>query len=415
MADGESRELELNKLAKIVYSKKRPEKLVQEDARTYPKLMKSAEKLGGAGVYGGSIYQGNEAGQGSQNEYEALRTPEKQEVVQWNVQPTVFTHTIMLSGLAMDMLEGNEESFANSFTLQMDQGLRDGGKELNAQCFRTGSGRLAKVNGVVSGSQSVYVDTGIITHFRPGMRLDAYLSGTTTLEVANLKVTAIDYANSLLTVAANGGAGTTTSLTDNDDLYRSAVLTNAPTNGKELSGFPRITDTGASFSTYEGIARTGGSLVWAWLGLQQDASNANLSDDFLQRMYMTMYTYTGKFPNKMIINTTQTRKYLALTLPSVRYEGGENRNTAAADENGRWRNLEMTIDPDCGFDEVYMYRSDFIYKFERRPLNFDSTDGKIIKWNPGFDAFIAYAKAYTQIGTDFAKAMIRGYNLAYTF
>jgi hypothetical protein len=414
MADGESLALELNALAKRVYSKKRPEKLVQEEAKTYPKLMKASDKLGGAGVYGGAIYQGNEAGQGSQNEYEALRTSRKQEVVQWNVQPTVFTHTIMISGLAMDMLEGNEDSFANSFTLQMDQGLRDGGKELNAQLFRTGSGKLGTC-AVVSSSQTVTIKTGIITHFRPGMLLDGYLSGTSTLETAGFIVQAIDYSAGTLTVAANGGTGTTLSMTVDDDLYRSGVLANAPTAGKEIQGFPRITDSGSVFSTYEGISRTGASAVWAWKGLNIDASNANLSDDFLQRMYMTMYTYTGKTPNRMIINTTQARKYLALTLPLVRYKEGEGRNTAPVEETGRWKNLEMDIDLDCGFDEVYMYRSDFIYKFERRPLSFDSTDGKIIKWNPGFDAFIAYAKAYTQVGTDAARMMIRGYDLAYTF
>lgn len=417
MSDGVSlnAEVVLSGIAKRVYSKKVLEKLVQEAAETYPKLAKAAEKLGGAGVYGGSIYQGNEAGQGSQNEYEALRTPERQEAAQWNVQPTVFTHTIMLSGLSMEMLEGNEESFANNLTLQMDQGLKDGGKELNAQCFRTGSGRLAKVAGAVTGSQTITVDTGIITHFRPGMRLDAYLSGTSTLEVANMKVTQIDIAANTITVAANGGTGTTVTLTDNDDLYRSGVYANAPTNGKELSGFPRITDDGSAFSTYEGIARTGASAVWAWLGLQLNASNANLSDDFLQRMKMTMYTYTGKFPDKGIINTTQERRYLALTLPQLRFKEGENRNTAPASNERIWGGLTFTIDPDCGMDEVYMYNSEYIYRFEKRPLSFDSTDGKIIKWYPGFDAFMAFAKAYTQIGTNAPRMMIRGYNLGYSF
>lgn len=408
MADGESLSLELSGLAKRIYTKKKIEKIVQTIAKTYNELPKAADKLGGAGVYGGTIYQGNEAGQGSQNEYEALRTPDRQQVAQWNVQPTVFTHTIMISGLAMSMLENNEQTFANSFTMQMERGLEDSAKELNAQSFRNGSGRIAKVNGVVSGSASVIVDNGVITHFRPGMLLDAYLDGTTTLERSAIKVAAVNYATNTVTLSA------TTSLTDNDDLYRSAVLTNAPTGGKELSGFPRITDDGTAVATYEKITRLGAGYIWAWKGLELDASGANLSDDFLQRMLMTMYSYSGLMPNKIKANSTQIRKYMALTLPQVRFEEGEGRDTSP-DKTRLWNGIELDLELDAGFDEVYMYNKDYIYKFENRPLSFDSSDGKILKWNPGFDAYIAFAKTYTQIGTDVPRAMIRGKNLAYTF
>ena len=407
MADGESLALELSGLAKRIYTKKKIEKIVQTIAVTYDKLPKAADKLGGAGIYGGTIYQGNEAGQGSQNEYEALRTPDRQEVAQWNVQHTVFTHTIMISGLAMSMLEGNEESFANSWTMQMERGLEDAAKELNAQTFRNGSGKIG-TNAVVTTSATVTIKTGIITHFRVGMLLDAYLSGTTTLERAGLKIIAVDYAASTLTLSAS------TSLTVDDDLYRSAVLTNAPTGGKELAGFPRVVDDGSTFATYEGITRLGTGFVWAWKGLSIDASSANLSDDFLQRMYMTMYSYSGKKANTMRINTTQARKYMALTLPQVRFDEGAERDTAPA-EKRMWNGIEMLIDLDCGFDEVYMWASDYIYKFENRPLSFDSSDGNIIKWNPGYDAYIGFAKTYANIGTDVPRAMIKGYGLKYSF
>lgn len=405
MADGESLALELSGLAKRVYSKKKIEKLIQEVAVTYESLTKAADKLGGAGVYGGAIYQGNEAGQGSMNEYEALRTPDRQEVLQWNVQPKVFAHTIMISGLAMSMLEGNEESFANSFTLQMDQGLKDAAKELNAQVFRTGSGILG-TNAVVSSSTSVTLKTGVVTHFRPGMLLDFY--NGSTLEATGVKVTAVDYATGVLTL------DTTISATVDDNIYRTGMKSNAPTDGKEMAGFPRITDSGSVFSTYEGVTRNGGGSVWAWQGLELDASSANLSDDFLQRMYMTMFSYSGKKPNKMVMNTTQLRKYMALTLPQVRYEEGDKRDTSFP-EKRIWNGVECTIDLDCGFGDVYMYDSSYIYKFENRPLSFDSSNGNIIKWNPGFDAFIAFAKTYSNVGTDVPRAMIRGKSLAYTF
>ena len=411
MADGESLALELSGLAKRIYTKKKIEKIVQTIAVTYDKLPKAADKLGGAGIYGGTIYQGNEAGQGSMNEYEALRTPDRQEVAQWNVQPTVFTHTIMISGLAMSMLEGNEESFANSWTMQMERGLEDAAKELNAQTFRNGSGKIGTC-AVVTTSATVTITSGIITHFRVGMLLDAYLSGTTTLERAGLKVIAVDYAAYTITLSA------TTSLTASDDLYRSAVLTNAPTGGKELSGFPRVIDDGSAVATYEGITRLGSGFVWAWKGLELDASQANLSDDFLQRMYMTMFSYSGKKPNTIRINTTQARKYMALTLPQVRFDEKAERDTAPSGDNAErriWNGIEMLIDLDCGFDEVYMWASDYIYKFENRPLSFDSSDGNIIKWNPGFDAYIGFAKTYANIGTDVPRAMIHGKNLKYSF
>ncbi len=406
MADGESLALELSALAKRVYSKKKIEKLIQEVAVTYDGLTKASDKLGGAGVYGGAIYQGNEAGQGSQNEYEALRTPDRQEVLQWNVQPKVFTHTIMISGLAMSMLEGNEESFANSFTLQMDQGLKDAAKELNAQTFRTGDGKLGTC-AVVSGSATVTLKSGVATHFRPGMLLDFYNS--TTLEVTGAVVKSVDYGTGTYGTVTLASAITATA---DDAIYRTGVNSNAPTDGKEIAGFPRITDDGSTFSAYEGVTRLNGT--WAWKGLELDASSANLSDDFLQRMYMTMFSYSGKKPNTMVSNTTQLRKYMALTLPQVRYEEGSKRDTSFP-EKRIWNGMEWIVDLDCGFGDIYMYDKSYIYKFENRPLSFDSSNGNIIKWNPGYDAFIAFAKTYSNIGTDVPRAMIRGKSLAYTF
>lgn len=395
--------LEINKNTKRVYVEKKIENLQNMAAVTFPKLVKSSKKLMGDGTYGGNVVEGNQKGQGSQNELEALRTPGKQKVAQYKVEPKTFTHAIRTSGLAMDMIEGNEAAFADNLVLQMDEGMKDSVKELNAQVFRDGSGTIALVNGSDT-STSLIFDNGVPTHFRVGMLIDV-ITAAGVKEVNGIEVTDINISTNTVTLAS------AQTFTDNSLICRAGVQDAAPTDGKEMAGFARITDNGSLFATYEGIIRTGAGFVSTWKGLEIDASGANLTDDILQRARLQAKVIAGTVINKVVANTSQERKYLSLTLPLVKFEGNENRDSAPT-SNPKWYGIEWETDTDCGFSDIWMYDSKYINKFETKPLRFDDTTGQILKWDTGYDAFVAYAKYYGNIGTDRPRAMIRVKGLA---
>lgn len=395
-------------LVKQVYTKDTIENLQNTAADTWPKLKKSSKKPNGEGLFGGALSAGNQKGLGAQNELEALRTPGQQTPEKYRIRPKIITQICRLSGLAMEVAQGNEDSFADNQTLEMDEGIQDATKEINAQMFRDGSGKIAQVNGTISGSTSLVFDNGCPTHFRVGMYIDVINSGTK--EIDSVEVTDVDFSTNTLTL------GTSSSCTDDMYIYREDTADNAPTDGKELSGFPRITDDGTDFASYENITRSGSGYVSAWKGLEIAAGGANLSDDLLQQGVSRGKVYAGARYDTLVSNTSQFRKYIALTLPSVQHDPGKKRDSGAGkgvEGDGVWQGKKWIIDTDCPFDEVIMYSSEHVKRHDVYDLRFDNTDGKVIKWDSGYDAFVMYAKYYGDVGTNSPrKAALRITGLA---
>lgn len=395
-------------LVKQVYTKDAIEDLQNSAADTWSKIQKSDKKPNGEGLFGGALAAGNQRGLGAQNELEALRTPGHQVPEKYRIRPKIVTQICRVSGLALDVAKGNEDSFADNQTLEMDEGLKDAAKECNAQLFRDGSGKIAQVNGAISGATSLVFDHGVPTHFRVGMFIDVINSGTK--EIDSVEVTDVDYSTNTLTL------GTSSTCTDDMWIYREDVADNAPTDGKELSGFPRITDDGTDFASYENVVRSGSGYVSAWKGLEIAAGGVNLSDDLLQQGVARGKIYAGAKYDTIVSNTSQFRKYIALTLPSVQHDAGKKRDSGAGkgvEADSVWQGKKWVIDTDCPFDEIIMYSSEYVKRYDVRDLKFDDTDGKIIKWDSGYDAWIMFAKYYGDVGTNNPrKAALRFTGLA---
>ena len=390
----------INGLVKYVYDDRTVENLQNMDAPTLKRIKKSPKKPSGLGFQTPVNVQGNQRGQGSQNELEALRTPNSQTPLKFTILPKVFSHLIRLSGLSMDIAKGNEDSFADNATFQMDEGLKDGGKERNAQCFRDGSGVIAQVNETLSADATVTVDGGTLTHFRVGMFIDAFTS--TTKEIDSIEVTAVDIANSTITLASAQTA------TDNAYIYRENTHDNAPTDGKELAGLPLMADDGTLNSTYQGLSRTTYNQLD---GITIDASSANLSNDLLQRAISRAKIIGGRKPKRIVSNTSQMRKYLDIVTPLKRFDA-KGKMDSGYEEVPTWNGMEWVEDTDCGFADLYMFDPDYVERFSVREFGWDDNGGDIFKWDPGYDAYIAYAKAYDNLGSRVPNAVVRIKSLA---
>ena len=130
---GSNRTDALNRELKNLYEKRKPEQLQNMDAMLWGKLPKSSLKPMGNGAFGAAIPSSNQSGLGAQNELEALRTSDTVQVEQFEVTPRVITNTIQVSGLYLEVSKGNEASFADGLTLQLDDGEESCMKELNQQ------------------------------------------------------------------------------------------------------------------------------------------------------------------------------------------------------------------------------------------------------------------------------------------
>lgn len=392
----------LDGLTKDIYDKGQIEKLFNEEPGTLKKMKKSPRSIGGKGLVIPVNLKGNEKGQGSMNELEALREPAYQQIEDFRIKPKVFTHTIRLSGLSMEIAKGDEESFADNFTYQMEEGLKDAMKERNAQLFRDGSGRIAQVNGAVVNTDTITFDNGVPTHFRRGIFVDI-INGGNVKQVNNVEIVDVDIANNQIVLASNQNCD------DDSFIYRNKVADNAPTDGKELAGFKLLVDDGTLSATYQGLSRVTFPQVD---GITINAGGANLSNDLLQRAISRVKTISnGKLPKKVVSNTQQFRKYLDVVVPLKRFQGKEKMDSGY-EEVPTWNGMEWIEDTDCDFDRVYLWEPSYYERYVTYDLKFDDTDGKIVKWDSGYDAFICYAKAYDNLGSRVPNAHVAISNLA---
>jgi hypothetical protein len=77
-----------------------------------------------------------------------------------------------------------------------------------------------------------------------------------------------------------------------------------------------------------------------------------------------------------------------------------------------WNGKEWMVDTDCDFDRIYIWEPEYFERYICYDLKFDDKTGDTIKWDNGYDAFIAYAKAYDNLGSRAPNAHVCIKNLA---
>lgn len=369
--------------------------------------LKSGNKPAGDGYYFGVEVGQNQEGIKSQNEHEALATPDDLDVVQGRIQPKKMTATCQMTGLAKYAMPGMEASFGNGVTKYMDRTFKEGLVRLEQMIFRNGQGLLARTAASVSGSTTVTFDTGIKTHLRHRMALDIWDSALGAKQAAGVKITAISTSADSFTI------DTSSTVDDNAYIFLKSHYDNYTAPGKEWAGLPLATDDGTDSATYEGITRSGSGFVDLFKGLEIDAASANLSDDLLQRALEQFIIYgNGTECNMVIFSPAQKRKYLSLSLPQLRYKDGEARDTSAP-KQAVWDGKDLMINRFCGRDELYLLNDESFKKYVLSSLKWaDEFGGSVIKWNNGYDSGIAYARALGNFGSENPRGIIRIHSLA---
>jgi hypothetical protein len=390
---------------KRVYS---PEKIEDQQNRqyiTWSMIQKAPEKPSGLGFFGSVLLAGNQEGLGSQNELENLRQSGAQRTQQFQINNKILTDTIQFSGLSLDLAKTNVESFANTLTFQIEESMTDAFKELNGQLFRDGSGVVARLAAIAAPGATVLTFNNV-QYIKQFEKLDIFDAATNTvLELDGGQVIDINIVTNQVTLAAPIPVG----LAVNDFVYRTKVHTAAPVDGKELGGLRLAVDDGTVSATYEGIPRTGAGAFPNWRGIIVNAGAVNLSNDLLQRTIMRMKVAGSAEPDMLVAHPQQTRKYLDIVTPLKRFDKTGNLDSGYT--KLEWNGRPWMEDTDCPADAIYMINKKYFRKYEMRGLSLDDQSGQTLKWNPGFDGFIAYLKYYGNLGSQRPSNLARLENL----
>jgi hypothetical protein len=383
---------EADALAKRAYPTDVVESLVNTTADTYKKLTKTM-KLEGDGEYLPVKLYGNEAGQGNYSEDGLLPTGGSQTTKQGKAVPKPFAHVIQFTGLSLKMLSSKRAAFASSLMFQIEEGLKDGAKELNAQAYRDGTNLLAAAADLSGSGTSFTVacDVGsaadgfIPTHFRPGMLVADLTTGNGVVA----SVTYPSTVNGAATITFESGCD----LNSTEDWYRSGE------KDKGFQGLPNITGTS---TTTMNLAK---GTYPTWAGLTIDAGITNLSESMLLKGKGYMKIAKGTKPNCLVSNDSQFRSYMIDTTPQVRFEPGKR--DATPDVKYYWNSMEWIVDSDCGLNEVYMFDKNQFLLFENLPFGLDESHGGILRFVDGYDKFVAIAKTYANYGTQNTGSFVR--------
>lgn len=392
-------------ILKRVYSPERIEDQQNRQYITWSMLEKAPQKPSGLGFFGSVLLAGNQEGLGSQNELESLRQSGNQRAQQYVVTPKILTDTIQFSGLSLEIAKGNEEAFANNLTFQMDESMQDAFKELNGQVFRDGSGVISRV-AVAAGVGSTVIFLTTVQYIKQFEKIDIFDAATNLIkEVDGFQVIDVNITTNTITLSAP----ITTALAVNDFVYRTKVHDAPPVDGKELGGLKLAVDDGTVSATYESIARTGVGAFSNWRGIIVNAGAVNLTNDLLQRTIMRMKVAGATEPDFLVAHPQQTRKYLDVVVPLKRFDKTGNLDSGYT--KLEWNGRPWMEDTDCPQDVVYYLNKKYFRKFEVRGLSLDDQNGQTLKWNPGFDGFIAYLKYYGNLGSQRPTNLARLENL----
>jgi hypothetical protein len=309
---------------------------------------------------------------------------------------------VELTNFALAISKGKDHAFTAGLDREMKEALTMAKKDKNRQLFGGGLGTLALVNGAITASTALVVDTPGVQYFFPGMRIDVWTSVGGTLEASNVKISSIDESTDTLTLAS------AVTVSNNSLICRAGVLTGVSSvdDSKEVMGLEGLSDDASLFTNIQGLSR---STYPVLNGSVTDANSASLTNDLLQRAADKVERRSGKTVDIVVSHRNQRRQYLSVVTPMKRFM---NDKLDSGFQVLEWNGMPWLVSHDCQRTNVYLYNKAQVRKWVNTPLKLDDTGGSTIHKLPRKDVFECYYKSYDCVGTYQPNAVGRIENLA---
>lgn len=366
--------------------------------------------VGGRGLYFAVNPSGDE-GYGFIDENSPIPTPQNEQTLQAIVNPTVFAGAVRITGLGRSISNRDPHAFASGLQYHMDYKLRRMTVYQEGAMFRDGTGALCQLAGSPGASTvttAFPVDNPGTQWLRRNMLVDVKNTSNVTI-FSNVKITESDF-------VGNGTNGTLLtdvdiqSAPDNSTLYLAGTQ---PASGtpveRELLGLDAGIDT---TGTYLSIPR--GS-VPEWESNIVDAGSTSLDEDRLLQAENRVLIIGGLSEAtirafRIVVHPNQRRKYFEIVVPQKQFTGlaldaGYSKLT--------WNGHEMVATYNCPETKAYMGDFSMFQKFTAPDgeMKIDTSFGPPVKWAQGFDAGIAYWRAYCNYAMRKPNSWVRIDNL----
>lgn len=349
-------------------------------------LSTSDEKLSGDGFFIPVNVNGNESGRAS-NEQETFADAQSATDVQFRILPKTNFCPFQLTGLSMDVAVASPDSYARSLRRQMDDNTARFHSDRNRQAWGTGTGQMTLINGTVTASTSVIVDS--VQYFRENMRIDGYASLGGALEFSNRRIVSINRTTKTLTLDLAVTA------TDNGVICKTGVLTNAPSDYKEFFGVQAIIDTTTYNTSIQNVSKSTYPVLQSTV---IDASSAPVTNAMLQNLETSIEDACELDIIETWSDRAQRDSYITLLTPLKRFVNDD------AMDSGKRKPIEHNgnpwhVDKDCPANQIFKFTKDTIQRFVLTEPDIVDRDGATIRALPNSDIYQGYYKSHENTGS----------------
>jgi hypothetical protein len=333
------------------------------------------------------IRVGRNSGIGNRLENEALPAAGAQQYAAPHVPLTYCYGRVRLTGQLIELAEKNYQSFSSALDEEMNGVKDDAAKDYNRQLYGNGTGAMASVT--ADGANTVTVDN--IQYLEVGQQIDIRTRSTGATVAANRQITAINENTKVITY---DGADVTATATEG--IYRMDNF--AGGTSRELSGFDLIiSDT----LVLHGVDP---ALQPKWKAtVKNNPAGAGtlraLSEGIMIETCDAVRTKGGK-TTAIFTGLGCRRAYFNLLVQQRRYT--DTKSFAGGFQGLPFNygtEIPVVEDVDCKPNTMKFLDEPAFKIFRNKPWHWGDTDGTVLKWVGGYDAWEGFLKQYSELGT----------------
>lgn len=341
---------------------------------------------------------GRSAGQSARVAGEKLGTADHQRVGKAKYEYVNQYLQIRVEGPVVARMQTNREAVVREVDLEVNSGLDDLRRDWVRQLYNDGS---ACIGGALPGNASstiiplgaanfTQIERGFLYE---GMNIDIGTAANPVLDTGGNKIIAIDDTPGAPTITLANA----TAVTAGSKISRYGNR-NADLVQRELNGLENIISNTATLGTLNPSTKT----YWKSVVNANGGTPRALSVDLLMTLIRQL-RQKGKYPDFALCDLIQEQKYYALLQPQVRFAG--DASLAAGDSTGLVLGKikgGLVGDPDCNPGTIYMGHKAALQMYSAGKVAWQNqtTGGDILAWLQDYDAFVARAAKYMQVGTN---------------
>jgi hypothetical protein len=348
------------------------------------------------------LHTGRGGSTGARAAGELLPKAQHQRVAKAKYEYTNQYVTAKVEGTTVARMKSNRTSVVREIDFEISRSIEDLQKDWVRQLYGNGDAVIAR--DLPGGVSSVDVELGADNEFLLdyewlyiGQHVDIGTIANPQLDTGGNKIVGVDVDNGTIELE------NATATTAGSHIFLHGNATANVSN--ELNGMLNMFSPTATLGELTVAAQP------LWKGVEETNAGTPraLSVALLTKLIRRLRA-GGKYPDKAVADLIQEEKYYNLLQGQVRFAG--DHNLAAGDTQGlglaRIKSGFMG-DADCPPGQVFIWHGGAIQSYSAGPVAWQNqtTGGNILAWSQDYDAFVARAVKYWQVGTNRRRSLGR--------